>query len=257
MKKFLVLLLFSLIFIACKDDPVNPPADGGSNLYPVKPQTRHEYDLTVTSNDTNYTASRSITNSGRTVAFRNVQYSALVDSLFLNSNFTVSEQWVRSTEGGVYFHIDTTGLSGVIPPDFLPNLHVDTEFRLLALPLSQANEWIAYRIELRAEGASIPLVEVRAFREVEEAVNINLTSGTINRNAVRVRYDAVIRTPNPSNPFTFNSVTYSAHLWYSNDIGLVRVHGNGIIFSALTSGSFSLGDTTTTATQDLRAYFIP
>ncbi len=76
-------------------------------------------------------------------------------------------------------------------------------------------------------------------------------SGTISAEAVKIKYDLKI-----IEDITTPARNYSAFGWFTDEIGLVKLEGNGLILNALISGEINPDDSTSTFTQELIDYHI-
>ena len=50
--------------------------------------------------------------------------------------------------------------------------------------------------------------------------------------------------PNPDNPTQFNVQEYTATGWFAENIGLVKLSGNGLLVNTITTGAIDFADTT-------------
>ena len=97
--------------------------------------------------------------------------------------------------------------------------------QLLFYPLTNGSSWSLYRITAEVQpGIEIKILDIVASFDGTEQLAINLTSGTIVVNARKVKYTIEIFTEIGGTP-----ETYTAFMWYYENIGLVKFEGNQFI----------------------------
>lgn len=258
--KLIILFLFLSIFCllqACKDEAANEPAPTpADNYFPLTEGTNFEYSVegidsignVLTGNRTTYFIGSA--NLGGT------DYTNQFDSITLNSLLISSQAFVRKTDHGVYYFLDTTGLYSSIPDSFRSGISLDPEFILYSFPLETGKNWTVFKMTL----TFLPLIsnftplEVTAFYEgVEGGIIIPLSSGNESADAERIKYVLTLRE---SIDPAITPKILIAYSWIVKDIGVVKWEGNETVVNALSSAYIDFDDTVNTVTQNLVKYEI-
>jgi hypothetical protein len=253
----ILLAVLSLIFAACKDDSTtepDPPGDTG-NYFPGGIGTYYKFDLErQDSTGTTIQGQRSTT-YGAMVNLNNTSYMTQTDTLFIQGIATPSETYFRKTDTGVFYFVDTTGLAGIFDT-LLQYVSFDKEIRAFEFPLPDAGDWPVFKLNLTISILVLNIINVQAFIDSKENITINLTSGDITREAVKVRYVLTLDIRDLGNPLQQNLRTYNAYCWVVKDIGVARWEGNAAILGVFTGTGIDLGDSTSTVSQNLIEYSI-
>lgn len=261
MKIKLFLLYFSvglfLILSSCKDDAANEPAPVLSeNYFPMSDGTYFKYSVEgIDSLGNVLTGSRlSYFIGGTNIA--GTDYSNQFDSLTLNSLLISSQAFVRKTDNGVYYFLDTTGLYISIPDSFRSGVNLDPEFILYSFPLESGKTWTVFKMTLTIPPFifNFTPLEVNAFYEgVESGLIIPLNSGSITTDALRIKYELSLRE---SIDPTVAPKKLTAYSWIVKDIGVVKWEGNQTVVNALSSAYIDFDDSLNTITENLIDYEI-
>jgi len=250
-------LLGIFIFTSCDSDGGSGTGNQNedkSNYYPNGDGTYYKYNIDQTDSTGSQTSgTRSSTYNGTGVKNGTI-YQIQVDSLTFASQTAVTLSYFRKSDfsssgGGVYFFLDTTGFATNVPPDllqYLPLLQIDNELIIFSSPLTDGKTWTVFKINLNL-GSPISIINGQATYLGKENININLTSGTITKEAIKIKYDVILRI----NPLSTNFQTFTAFCWYVADIGIVRWEGNATVLNALAAGSIDFADTSSTVIQNL------
>ena len=256
MKTKFITLIFVIIagyiFNSCDSDSSTQSSGdvvADETYFPAGDGTSYKYNVDkVNSDDTQASGSRSSAYS-RTTAHEGVIYQIQIDSLTLSGLTTVNSAFFRKTDTGVFFFLDTTGLSASIPDSLLPSLTFDTDMRLLLFPINEESSWPVFKMSLNVQGFTFSPVELNASLAGKENFTLNLIRGNENVEAVKIRFRLSIRT----SPLSA-SVNYEAFAWLAKNIGVVKWQGNGTIINAFTGGGIVFADTSSTVTQNLVEY---
>lgn len=245
-----------LILSSCKDAANEPAPVPAENYFPISEGTNFNYSIEGTDSVGN------IINGNRSSYFiggtnlGGTDYSNQFDSLTLNGLLISSQAFVRKTDNGVYYFLDTTGLYTSIPDSFRSGISLDPEFILYSFPLESGKFWTAFKMTLTIPPfiANFTPLEVTAFYEgVESGLIIPLSSGNITSDAERIRYELLLRES--IDPF-ITPKKLTAYSWIVKDIGVVKWEGNETVVNALSSAYIDFDDSVNTITENLINYEI-
>lgn len=249
---FLVVLSF-LILIGCKEANTNEPqTQNFPDYYPSGIGSTFKYSVTETDSTGNIIQSgtRNILLSG-TYNFNGRDYVTQVDSLDFGSQSSISTYLFRKTETAVFYAVDTSQISLLIPDTLKQFVSLRDEMQLLFYPLTSGSSWSLYRITAQVQpGVEVKILDIIASYAQAEQINLNLTSGTVSVNSQKVKYTLELYTDINSPP-----QRYTAYMWYAENIGLIKYEGNRFIIS-LTGGGISFESSPNILTQALIDYNI-
>lgn len=255
-KLILSFLVFSFLVLisSCKKNSStepNPPAQTG-NYFPNNDGTYYKYNMQKTDSTGAQTTGTRTSRYDGTSNQNGTDYQKDIDSITIANQTVVSNSYFRTTNTGVFYFVDTTGLFTYIPDSLKSYLTVDNEMRAFYFPLSDVNDWSVFKININYLGIiSFNPIEVHAYYEGMENVTLNLTTGSVTKSAEKVRYELSVK----DNPFG-NATNYEAYVWVVDNIGVVKWQGNGTILNAFTGGGIDFTDTTSVVTQSLVDYNI-
>jgi hypothetical protein len=255
MKKILsgtiTVIILSLLITACKKDTVTnpPPPEVNTGYFPNGDGSAFSYSVEKTdSNGTQTTGTRKTYFNGTEVK-DGTTYQVQVDSLNLSSANDISFSYFRKTDGGVFYYLDTTGLSAYIPAIYLPYLNFDSELRELFFPLDANSSWPVFKLIIDIPLSPITIIDVEAAYDGTESLTLQLNTGDETKDATRVKYTLSVFDPENS-----TSTGYVAYAWFVDGIGVVKWQGNASILNAFSGGGIDLTDTTSVVTQSLISY---
>lgn len=255
--ELIVVLIFGSIIIAgCSSDSATDPGTPAPviNYFPLSEGTNYKY--LVSGDDgsgTQISGSRNMIFMGTTM-IENTEYFNQNDTLTIDTTIANSVSFVRKTDRGTYYFLDTTGLYESIPDSFRSGISLDPEITTLSLPLESGKTWVVFKLLLNIPPIIVNFapVETNAFYEGSiENFAVNLVSGPVIITVEKIRYELKLTTDITKPP-----VVYKAYAWYAEDIGIVRWEGNGTVLNALASGLIDFDDTSSTVIQELSDYEI-
>lgn len=253
LKIFFSVLLSFLILAGCKESNTNEPQEQNyPDYYPDGIGSTFKYSVTETDSLGNIIqeGTRNIIYSGTTL-YNGINYTTQDDSLDFGSQSSVSTYLVRKSETGVFYAVDTSQISLLIPDSLKQYVILRTEMRLLFYPLTTGSTWSLYRITAEVQpGIEVKILDIIASFDGTEQLAINLTSGTIVVNARKVKYTIQIFTEIGGTP-----ETYTAFMWYYENIGLVKFEGNQFIVDP-GGGGITFEPSPNILTQELIQYDI-
>ena len=176
-----------------------------------------------------------------------------VDSINISGFTTASLSYFREDNNGVSFLLDTTGLVASTPAiiPYLQYLTLDSEMKLLTFPISDNSNWSVFGMTINATGFSFSPVVVTTAYDGKETLTLNLSSGNVDVETVRLKFTLKVQT-DPLNP----PQSFVAYCWLAKDIGLVKWDGNGAIVGAFTGNGIDFADTTSTVIMNVTDYNI-
>jgi hypothetical protein len=253
---YFTFLILSLIISSCSksDNSVATGETDNSNYFPSQDGTYYKYNVEKTdSNNAQSTGTRDSRCSN--TSERGGEYTKQTDSVTLNGSTEVYTSLFRKTDAGVYYFLDTTGFAASLSSSFsvyVPFLTIDQEMLSISYPLQSGKTWTAFKVVLNYQGLVLNVVDVDATYTGKENVTLNLNSGTVTKEAAKIKYSFSLIT----NPLTQTKQTVTAYGWYVADVGAVKWQGNGLLLDAFTRGEINFADSTSTSTETLVDYSV-
>lgn len=248
-----VLLIAVVYFInACKESSTTQTEEGtvvaDTSYYPVGDGTSYKYNVDRTdSNGTQTSGNRSTLYSGN-ITIAGTPYQIQIDTVNISGLISRGFSYFRKTESGVFFFLDTAGLASSIPDTLIQYITIDSEIRLLYIPVSENSSWTAFRINLNYQG-------IINFNPIEVSVAYdgkdNLSVGGSNVEAIRLKFTLKYQT----DPFTAPK-NFFAYGWIAKGIGFVKWEGNSTIIGTFTGNGVDFADTSSTVVMNLTEYDI-
>ncbi len=251
-KIFLIASLSLLILISCDEEaPNEPPAQEYPDYYPDAIGSVFKYSVIETDSIGNFvqTGTRNIFYS-ETTNFRGREYITQEDSLDFGSQSSVNTFLFRKSETGIFYAVDTTQIALLIPDTLKQYVTLRDEMQLLFYPLTSGSSWSLYRVTADVQpGISVRILDIIATFEATEKLDLNLNSGTISVNAQKIKYELEVFDDVTSDP-----LTYTAWMWFVEDIGLVRFEGNQFILD-FSGGVINIEVTDNILSQQLTEFY--
>lgn len=242
-----------MILTGCEEEtPNEPPPPDYPDYYPSSIGSTFKYSVTEKDSAGNLIQSgtRDIFYSG-TFILDGINYITQDDSLDFGSQSNVATYLFRKTETSVFYAVDTSLISQLIPDTLKQFVSLRDEMQLLFYPLTIGSSWSLYRITAQVQhGIDVKILDIIASFDGTEQVNLNLTSGTISVTAQKVKYTLELYSEIGSPP-----QTYTAFMWFVKDVGLVKYEGNQFIVN-IGGGGISFEPTSNILTQELIEYNI-
>jgi hypothetical protein len=259
--KILLIILFGVMiyaFNACKESSTteNPQGDpvADTSYYPVSDGSYYKYTITRDSSSSQTNGER-VTYYNGTGIKGNVNYQVQIDTLTLaGQSIPPTISYFRRTDTGVFFFLDTTGLSASVPgiDTLLQYLTIDSEMRLLLLPVYDNSNWTVFKMNLNYQGViNFNPVELTAVYDGKETLTLNLNPSE-NVECVRLKFNLKYR----SSPFNPTQEFSPAYGWIAKGIGIVQWQGNGTIVGVFSGNGIDFDDSSSVFTQNLIDYRI-
>ena len=257
-RKYILFILFiSIVYLfnACKEsntsEPPNAVEVADSTYFPSNDGSYYKYDA-ESKNGSQETGERYTYYRGADIK-GTTTYQVQIDSIILTGQASVeSRSYFRKSESGVFFFLDTTGLAASTP-DLIPYLQyltIDSEMRLLFLPVTDNSSWTVFKMNINSSGLSFNPVVVTAAYDGKETLTLNLNSSNVNVETVKLKFTLTIAIPGTT------TQTYTAFGWIASGIGFVKWEGNGTLIGAFTGNGIDFADTSSVHTQTLVEYNI-
>ena len=253
--KFFLIISFSLLTVsACKDAATNPGNGDNGNYFPGSIGSTFKYSITQTDSAGGVTTgTRFVSYIGDTLLTLQSPVSYIVqhDSVQTDSITSGNYSFFRRTSMGIFYYVDTSQVSTLIPDTLKEFTDLQQETRLIFIPIKNSF-WFVYSIPvILPNGITFKPVEISGTYVGTENIPLQLTSGTTEVEALKVRYDLKIISDitKPTRKFT-------AFGWFSDGIGLIKLEGDGPILNALNTGEINFDDSTSTFSQDLIDYHV-
>lgn len=255
-----VLLVVAVCFInSCKKESSSPesPSTGNdvadASYYPAGDGTVYKYNIVRTdSNGTQNSGERTTRYEG-TQLIGNTTYQVQIDSINISGFTNTSLSYFKKDDNGVSFFLDTTGLVASTPEiiPYLQYLTLDSEMKLLTFPISDNSNWSVFKMTINATGFSFSPVEVTTAYDGKETLPLNLSSGNVDVETIRLKFTLKVQSDLLSQPQSF-----VAYCWLAKNIGLVKWDGNGAIVGAFTGNGIDFTDSTSTVIMNVTDYNI-
>ena len=250
---FISLLLAGLFFAySCSEEnSTNPPGDENLPVYfPGSEGTFYKYEIIESdSNGITSTGIRNVVYLEDTLINR-TRYKLQVDSVQTNVQLSVSNSYFRTTATGVFYFVDTTGFTIILPDTLQSSTEIQDEMRAYLFPLSAGTFWPVYRISVELnEFIIFNVVDISGKFISDETLIINIADQTQTVNTKKVEIDFKFQTGEVDSVISFN-----ANTWLAEDIGIVKMEGSAIVLNIISGGGLDLSDINKTTTQNLIDY---
>lgn len=247
-----ILLIILFLFYSCIDEKSTNPDTSiqNENYFPNSPGSNFKYEVTaVDSNGDTLTGNRIITYDGDSLIER-TNYQVQFDTLDIFSIKTSTASFFRTTETGVFYFIDTTTFTGLIPDSIKPAVDLQTEMRLFLFPLVPGNTWTVYRISYDFNNQfGYNIINFSANYSTDEELQLNLNGMDKLIQTKKVEYMLTIQN-DPETPLQ----NYEATIWLADNIGIVKLEGDAVILGIFNGGGILLSGTSAVITQKLVEY---
>lgn len=260
----IITIIFGLYYCTSESNPSQPgggTVPNAANFYPGGLGTSLQYKVDTLNRNTNMYDSVGTRTStfDRMEVIDSTQYIVQVNNTVVDTLMLPGELRFRRTSNGIYFFIDTTGFSEVVPDSLIQQyqltISIDDEFNGFSSQALSSGSWNAFKLNISVGTLiTISVVDVAANYLGEE--NIFIKQTRTNAKAKKIEYKIKLSIPNPNNPTQFDVQEYTATGWYVENIGLVRLRGNGLLVNTITTGTIDFADTTKSIDQTLGSYNI-
>lgn len=234
---FLILpLLAGLLFTSCKEVVAPEPPVAVKNYFPLPNNTVYKYAVDSVSETNAYfnIAQKNVSFGPEVVVAGTPYYTQTEVTIFNDGNIVTQRPKVRKTERGLYYYIDTSGTSALIPDTVRPFVQIDREVIAMTLPFFPGQSWSAFKFNV----AIVPLISVTASYVGSAAYSYDVWGLPSRVNAEIVKYELKITIPDlGTGPV---NLTYTGEVWYSEDLGVVMREGDYFLFQLLAGSEIDL-----------------
>ena len=245
-------LIFLFFIIGCTETTTEPESTTYPDYYPTSINSALKYSVIEkdTLGNIIQSGTRNILFYGST-NYNGINYTTQYDSLDFGSQSSVSTYLVRKSETGVFYAVDTSQISLLIPDSLKQYVTLRNEMELLFYPLTSGSSWSLYRISAEVQpNFVIKILDIIARFEGIEQIDLNIDSVRIVFPSRKVSYTVEIFSEIGSAP-----ETYTAYMWYVQNIGLVKFEGNQFLIDT-GSGGITIEPSPNILTQELIDYDI-
>lgn len=252
---FKVLILFFLsflFFIGCKESNTNQPQDQNfPDYYPDGIGSYFKYRITEkdTLGNIIQQGSRVLYYTG-TSTHNGREYITQADTLLFDTLSSYSTYLFRKSDTGVFYAVDTSLISQLIPDSLKQYVSLRDEMQLLFYPLTNGSSWSMYRVTADIQpDISIKLLDVVASFEKSERVILIWPTGSLSVYTQKVKYELELYSDIGSPP-----TIYTAYMWYAENIGLVKFEGNQFVLD-FSGGAIGIDITDNILSQEITEYY--
>jgi len=234
---FLILpLVAGLLFTSCKEVVAPEPPVAVKNYFPLPNNTVYKYSVDSVSATSAYfnIGTKNISFGPEVVVAGTPYYTQTEITNYTDGNIVTQRPKVRKTERGLYYYIDTSGTSALIPDTVRPFVQIDREVIAMTLPFFSGQTWSAFKFNV----AIVPLISVTASYGGSAAYSNDIIGLPSRVNAEIVKYELRITVPDlGTGPINLN---YTGEVWYSEELGVVMREGDSFLFQLLAGGEIDL-----------------
>lgn len=248
---FTILILFAII--GCKEESVIAPPSESYDFFPLKSAARYSYNFYYDANP-GLNGSKVITVEN-TININGTEYFIEIDSAVFDRALTIDTTYFRKSRTGVFYFIDTTGVSAFIPDSIRNQLIIDTESRLLFFPLALNQSWPVYEVNFTLGGVPVySLIKISAKVVDSYMLTRTFRDSSIMRLVNKIRYDMDIQL-SPTSP----KETFTAYGHIMDRVGFIKWEGETLVLSLIRGGMLDFSGTISSSfvTEELLDYSNP
>jgi hypothetical protein len=247
-----LILLFIVLLIGCTETTTEPETTTYPDYYPTSIGSTLKYSVIEkdTLGNIIQSGTRNILFSGST-SYNGINYTTQDDSLDFGAQSSVNTYLVRKSETGVFYAVDTAQISLLIPDSLKQYVTLRNEMQLLFYPLTSGSSWSLYRITAEIQpNVEIKILDIIARFEGIEQIDLNIDSVRLVYPSRKVSYTLELFTEIGAAP-----ETYTAYMWYVQNIGLIKFEGNQFVINT-GGGGITFEPSSNILTQELIGYDI-
>lgn len=221
-----LIITVSILIVSCKDvitDP--PPVLPQQEFFPAGEGLIYHYNVFVYDPDLVHSGTMK-SYYGSETTIQSVPYQTKTDTLQLDNSTTDNISHFRKSNSGVFYFVDTTGISEIVPDSLRNFVDIDLEYRLLYQPLETTQTWPVFRIQVAGLGINILSIDAKSV--LKDSIDIALPNIQAKKLVHQVHYSAVITVAQNEPPLTFE-----AFAWFAEDIGIIKWEGEAELLNFL------------------------
>ncbi|MEJ5261543.1 MAG: hypothetical protein WHT45_02605 [Ignavibacterium sp.] len=246
-------LIGLLAFFSCEENTVVIPPSDNLDFFPAKTGAKYSFnfyfDLNPGLNGAKIISVADINNINGT------EYISEIDSILFERTLTVDTAFFRKSKTGVFYFIDTTGVSEFIPDSIRNLLSIDTESRLLFFPLAVNQTWPVYQVDVTFNGIPVYSI-VKISAKVVDSYLLTKTfhDSSVTKLVNKIQYDMDVQL-SPTSP----KETFTAFGYTMDGVGFIKWEGDTLVLDLIRGGRLNFSGTITSSTvvEELTDYFIP
>lgn len=255
MKKIVkyISLVCLIALVGCKDDSVVTPPSDNLDFFPAKTGAKYSfnfyYDLNPGLSGAKIISVTDINNISGT------EYFAEIDSILFERTVTVDTTFFRKSKTGVFYFIDTTGVSEFIPDSIRNSLSIDIESRLLFFPLAVNQTWPVYQVDVTFHGIPVYSIIKISAKVVDSYLSTKtFRDSSITKLVNKIQYDMDVQL-SPTSP----KEKFTAFGYTMDGIGFIKWEGDTLVLDLIRGGILNFTGTISSSTvvEELTDYFIP
>lgn len=180
------------------------------------------------------------------------QYYAFDEEISSQSENQKYETLSRFEQNTLIQLFDTTGTYELIPDSMRSSLilNLTNEYIIFKYPITSGESWDIFSADISIGTYKINVMKFSAEYIGEEQLSLGSNYGTVN--ADRINYSIYLNFPDLSNPLISNKQDYSADIWFSKDIGIVKFKGTKFFTNFLVGRKLNMEDTLFVESQQLK-----
>jgi len=240
----IVAILSMLIFFSCEND--NPVEDEGldqlaSSYYPGGVGSTFLYNVDTLNINTNSYETVAANNKTftSTVTMDGTQYTVqenLLSSIFLEEDIELGLHF-RTTDRGVYFFLDTTGLGSLLSDSLLDSIDLpiddftlimNQEIIIFSTPLESGLAWDAFNLiaEVNVQGSIFFYTLLNLSAEYVGSEDVNIPAFTEAQKGEKIKYIVTLSIPTDINDILDPPQdVFEFYGWFVESVGLVKLEG--------------------------------
>lgn len=226
----LLTLLGSMLFLtSCKEsiDPPKPEVIKNYFTLPNNSINKYLVDSVSTGNEYFPIGIKTVMWGPEMVTAGTPYYAQIEQLDYTDGGGTLQRMKVRKTERGLYYYLDTTGFSALIPDTAKPFIQIDREITAFSLPFFAGQSWSAFKFNV----VIIPVINCTASYSGSVVYDHTVQGHTGNVTAERIKYTLSITIPTPGQPAV--NIEYTGEVWYAESLGVVKKEGDYFLFQFL------------------------
>lgn len=257
MKKYFslfIIISIALLFSNCSENKSVTPPIVELEIFPSKPGTNYKYNVTfgVTNPITGTKKSHILSSTNKHSYVNSLSiYQPQIDSFFYSGTTLVDTTYFRKTSSGVFFNVDTTGFSQLIPDSLRNLLTVDTESRLLFFPLSVNQTWPVYQIDIKIAGVPV-FSPIKASAKVVDMFKMDfvLRSSNFTTTVYKILYNLDLQFSPEGQVERQTAVGF-----FAVGIGFIKWDGQTSVINLVKGNTFNFPSDV--MLEELSTFFIP
>lgn len=252
-KKYLITFIMLIFIISCgeNDSSSTEPEEINvdyseeiAKIFPVNIGNEFQYSVdTLNHNSNNYESIGSrLLSIDNKVSDSELGYYVCSENYELNGKIIQAQSKFKFTENSIEFYSDTTGVSELVPDSLRSDvmLEMTETFKIVNFPYTNKEEWPAYKGTANFGGLKYNIFTVTGMYVDSETLQLDAFQSPLETE--KFKYLVSLNIPDIKNPFLSNIQEYVVNIWFSPEVGIVKLEGCGLLIKPMTGGYFNLAD---------------